>query len=122
MLYIHEITLRRKSGRGSLSRARRSYPEARIYIHPKNETILDNLTERHFRPYTLYRKEVIPELFRRLGLDLNKVKLSWSQKAGCTCPCSPGFIVKPITGDIPYDIFVTVSNKFTSRIAISGEL
>lgn len=35
---------------------------------------------------------VIPEVRKQLKLG-PEVKFSWSQRAGCTCGCSPGFII-----------------------------
>jgi hypothetical protein len=66
----------------------------RIYIWPKGETILENLMNRRDRPYTTYRKEVLPGVLAGLGIRYQDVKVRWSQYAGCTmCPCSPGFIL-----------------------------
>lgn len=65
----------------------------RIYVFPKGETVLEHLVERHSRPYSLYRKEVLPEVWAQLGIDPATVKVRWDQYAGCSCPCSPGFIV-----------------------------
>lgn len=56
-------------------------------------------------PYREFRK-VMPQVFEQLGLE--SVKFNWSQYAGCSCPCSPGFILKT-TGH--YDIFVTVKGE-----------
>lgn len=118
MLSIKSITLKPKSGASSKPNF---YHRPRIYIGPDGETVMENLVKgRHTRPYTLYKKEVLPLLFRKLGLDASSIKAGWSQKAGCSCPCSPGFIVK--TGDIPFDIHVTVTDKYVNHIKISGTL
>lgn len=78
--------------------------KARIYVHPEGENILQNLENRHQRPYTLYRKHVIPHVLRAMGLP-SSTKARWSQRAGCSCPCSPGFIVDDMLGT---DVFVTI--------------
>lgn len=67
--------------------------KARIYFSFKDETILDNLEKRKCRPHTTLRKEVVPQVLRKMGMD-PKTKVRWSQYAGCSCPCSPGFIVE----------------------------
>lgn len=120
MLNIKSITLRPKSGSSSKPNARDFYHRPRIYISPAGETVMENFTEgRHTRPYTLYRQEVLPQLFRKLGLDASSIKAGWSKKAGCSmCPCSPGFIVKE--GEVPWDIHVTVTDKYVRDIEISG--
>lgn len=64
----------------------------RLYISPVGETILDNLVNRHSRPKDIYKK-LLPEIFKQAGLP-EDTKAYWSQKAGCSCPCSPGFILQ----------------------------
>ena len=76
----------------------------RVYIFPKGETLMDNLINRKQRPYTTYKKEVMPAVLEAMGLPSN-TKIRWSQYAGCSCPCSPGFIVE---GDSRRDVFVDV--------------
>ena len=125
-MYIKSITLRQKSGSSSKPNAGSFFHRARIYISPEGETVMENLVEgRHTRPYTIYKKDVLPQLFRMLGLggvhDLDRIKVGWSKKAGCTmCPCSPGFIVK--AGNVPYDIYVTVTDKYVKQVEIKGKL
>lgn len=62
----------------------------RLYVDIEDETIFDNLANRTRRPYNIYKTAIwsseLPQVF-----DLGK--LSWSQYAGCSCPCSPGFIL-----------------------------
>ena len=67
--------------------------KGRVYIYPKGETVMQHfLIGRHTRPYTQYKKEILPVLRRELGLPKD-AKFSWSRYAGCSgCPCSPGFI------------------------------
>lgn len=64
----------------------------RVYIFPKGETIIENLFNRKTRPYTEFKKHVMPAVLEKLGLPADS-KVKWSQYCGCTCPCSPGFIV-----------------------------
>jgi hypothetical protein len=72
-------------------RDNRGYTAApRLYVSVADETILDNLANRGRRPYNVYKS-----LIRSSGLGeiLSLERLSWSQHAGCSCPCSPGFIL-----------------------------
>lgn len=46
-------------------------------------------------PFRDYRK-LLPEVFEKLGLP-KTTKARWSQKAGCSCGCSPGFILDTYT-------------------------
>ena len=80
------------------------YRPPRIYIFPKGESILDNLfVGRHNRPYKMYREKILPTVFEELRWDA-KTKVRWSQYAGCTCPCSPGFVVTKPTLKDPHDL------------------
>ena len=79
-----------------------SYP--RIYIFTKGESIIENLENRRQRPATTYKKELLPKLIENIK-PLQGAKIRWSQKAGCSCGCSPGFIVEIAKS---FDIFVTV--------------
>lgn len=56
-------------------------------------------------PFALYRQHVIPTVLLAMGQPSN-TKVRWSQKAGCGCGCSPGFIIHQ-TG-VPKDVWVTV--------------
>lgn len=64
----------------------------RVYCWPSKETVLENVQNRHGRPVELYRRELLPALFERINLP-STTKATWSQKAGCSCGCSPGFIL-----------------------------
>jgi len=78
--------------------------QTRIYVWPQGESIMDNLQNRRQRPYTAYKKEVIPAVLKEMGLPAD-TKVRWSQYAGCSCPCSPGFVVD---GDSRRDVHVDV--------------
>jgi len=81
----------------------KSSSKARLYIWPQGETIMENLVNRRHRPYVAYRKEILPDLYKQLGWD-SSVKARWSQYAGCSCPCSPGFVLSGVYGvDIHVD-------------------
>ena len=52
--------------------------------------------------------------------DINTFKLVWSQKAGCSmCPCSPGFVIKPLTEDQKWN---TAFMNFSIQIERNEEL
>ena len=81
--------------------------QTRIYIWPQGESVLQNLENRRQRPYTTYKKEVIPAVLEKMGMPAD-TKLRWSQYAGCSCPCSPGFIVD---GHSLHDVHVTIEGE-----------
>lgn len=75
--------------------------DGRVHVFTKGESILENLQNRRQRPHTVYKKEVIPAVLAAMGLPAD-TKVRWSQKAGCTCGCSPGFIVDAVRGVTAY--------------------
>lgn len=79
------------------------WSNARIYFFVKDETILDNLINRRSRPMTEYRK-LLPSVFAKAGLPTD-TKVKWRQTAGCSCGCSPGFIIDNMS---KFDVFVTI--------------
>lgn len=82
---VSDIRFERKAG----VNARKS----RIYIWPEGETLLQNLENRRNRPVGEWKRKVIPEILRQAGLPAD-TKVSFSQKCGCRCGCSPGFYIK----------------------------
>jgi hypothetical protein len=80
--------------------------QGRVYVVLNHETILENLVWRRARPHQLWKPIVKRELEKH-GIHVEK--LSWSQKAGCSCGCSPGFK----SDDLPWnqDIFITVDAR-----------
>ena len=50
-----------------------------IHIFLQGESLYENLMNRRQRPYTIYRKEILPEVFKQLGWS-PKTKVSWSQR------------------------------------------
>lgn len=92
----------------------REYSAApRMYVSVKDESILDNVLNRKRRPYNVYKTLIRGSL---LGQVLNLGKLQWSQYAGCSCPCSPGFILPRQTLNIGghtfsyFDVWVDVES------------
>ena len=86
----------------------------KIYVFVDNESIMDNLINRHSRPYEEYKKHVLPQVMKeiekrdpKLFAQIKDAKWSWDKHCGCSmCPCSPGFIAKGIFK--PVDIYVTI--------------
>lgn len=77
---------------------------ARLYVWPENESVLENLVVGRFtRPVKLLRA-ALPAILEATGLPA-KTKARWSQYAGCSCPCSPGFVLDAKPG---FDIHATV--------------
>lgn len=89
----------------SLERTPKSYnSHPRLHVSIKDETMIKNLENRHSRPYELYRP-LLPEILKRAHLD-ETMKVKWSQRAGCSCGCSPGFI---LMCDGHFDLYVDIS-------------
>jgi len=78
-----------------------------INVDIKDESLTDNLTFRHSRPTKLYRQivnQVRDGITEAHGIDLSD--FVWSQRAWCSCGCSPAFLVLSSRG---YRINITVS-------------
>jgi hypothetical protein len=97
MITIKDISVKVES-----YHVRRAEPLKRrnkMYIHP-TETILENLENRRSRPYTTWKKEIIPLVMEWLKInmpnhydELKDSKWGWNRNCGCSmCPCSPGFV------------------------------
>ena len=84
-----KVTLTERSYTG---RTREYTAAPRLYVSVENdaETVIGNLMNRTRRPYNVYKTLIHGTT---LGKHLDLSKLSWSQHAGCTCNCSPGFIL-----------------------------
>ena len=100
----------------------RSYDKKpRVYVFPEKETVMENLFNRHSRPTKEYKNAVKDRVFEAMGLDKDENTLSWSQYAGCSCPCSPGFIIKnkiPGRGWPRVDVYVTLANDSTDTVSV----
>ena len=98
---------RGRNGRQYVSgrNVREFYQASRVYVWPRGESILENLCNRRSRPYTEYRKLLAGKSFME--------KARWSQKAGCSCGCSPGFILDRTLhkDDKPVDFHVEVADE-----------
>ena len=62
------------------------------------EEITDNPNTSGNGKILLNSLDLMPEVLEKVGLNtkdsrglIKQVKFRWSQKAGCSCPCSPGF-------------------------------
>lgn len=69
------------------------YYRPRIHIFPEGESLIDNLINRRSRPIKEFRA-MAKQALESLDIDHSKLDIKWSQKAGCSCGCSPGFIVE----------------------------
>lgn len=71
-----------------------------VHFSRMGQTVLENLEERHIELTDLFRYKWA-EIFRLAGredlvtaLANGLIKVKWDQYAGCSCPCSPAFVVK----------------------------
>lgn len=76
-----------------LKSQKRGRTRSRVYVWPESESILDNLQNRRNRPIKLFRQLALDGL-ASAGVKPENITLKWSQKCGCQCGCSPGFLVE----------------------------
>lgn len=90
-LKVDKLDLTRLKAKFGTDRNRK----ARVYAWPKDETILENFFEgRHNRPHRELQRQIRAVVDAALIVEgLNPQKWAWSQTAGCSCPCSPGWIL-----------------------------
>ena len=104
----------------------RRHSRTRVYFFPKGENVLENLMHRFSRPSKAY-KQLLVEVLEKANLpyitDIKAMakKTVWSQRAGCQCGCSPGFV---INGGWSYgrDIFVDVEGDDALVDPAKGEV
>ena len=106
-----QVTLSNPKTRVRQNGERDRFSKSRLYIDVQGETIMDNLMNRKSRPYQQY-KALMPEIFKLLNIEPKPV--TWSQYAGCSCPCSPGFIIKEDDRGVDYWITITYNNETTN--------
>ena len=80
----------------------RPLSKVRMFIVHDNENVVTNFTKRNSRPQAVYRKEILPIVLPEYLLT--GVKASWSQNAGCSCGCSPGFILDVHPAKTGYEV------------------
>ena len=79
--------------------------KTRVYFDHEGESILENFGNRVARPQALY-ETYLGDVAEALGLPRTS-KIRWSQKAGCRCGCSPGFVC---SDSYRKDVWVTLTN------------
>lgn len=97
----------------------------RVYVDIEGENVLGNLLNRHSRPHVAWRELIAGPLTELFGLDLidpetgdlrGENRLTWRQNAGCSCGCSPAFLLE---GPVPEllrstDVTVTIGSVYAT--------
>jgi hypothetical protein len=85
--------------------------QPRIYVYVNDFDVIEDLENRFRRPHKVYRRYAV-EALETLGMT--DPKFSWSQKAGCSCGCSPGFIVsednRVVNGTRYWDLWIDINS------------
>lgn len=78
----------------------------RLFVMTDGEELMSDILNRFNRPYEAYKAEVLPMVLKN---ELWLAKASWSQKAGCNCGCSPGFLLDVDPAKVGYEaVYVTI--------------
>ena len=101
---------------------REMYAKPRLYVGSDAAfSLVEDLENRTRRPFKVWR-EALRDLFDELnyaGIHVDFAASRWSQHAGCSCPCSPGFILTQQTvrfADFDtacFDVFVRLKGAAT---------
>ena len=87
------IEVRRKGGTW-----REQNSKSHLSVHMLGESVWDNLMNRRNRPTKIW-KMVGETALISLGMEEELfAKMYWNQKAGCSCPCSPAFVMPNLFG------------------------
>lgn len=90
-------------GRGYSNPVRATHP--RVYVDAgKSFNALEDLSNRRRRPHHDWKPFVV-EALDRIGITYER--MFWSQTAGCSCGCSPGFVLRNADAP-PMDVWVTL--------------
>jgi hypothetical protein len=106
-----------------IERERRGNSRIHVFAEAGSETIMDDLVNRRNRPRDAWKATALRSL-RQLGFDPLDLaaRMRWSQRAGCKCGCSPGFVMNDYTFrglghsgtplvEFGYDVFITPQPK-----------
>lgn len=115
------ITVIKVRHRRYMDDPRTYHGKTRIYIHVAGDCRFD-------RPYKLYRT-YMPYILAKLGLPAG-TKASWSQRAGCSCGCSPGFVLQASPYAVAQaqgtsgttDIFVTITGSADAKLKADANI
>jgi len=87
----HKIQTRRQTGHA--------------YFFLTGESIMENLYNRRNRPVKQFKK-LLWDVLKQEGATEHQIgRITWSQRCGCSCGCSPGFRIEGFYGR---DIFIDV--------------
>jgi hypothetical protein len=81
---------------------------SRVYFFPEGEDATTNLLNNFEdnRPHDVYASELMPKILSAMGLPFES-NFRWDQLAGCSCGCSPGFVIENSKGKDVYVTYVT---------------
>ncbi len=82
--------------------------KTRIYIFEEGENTIRDQVGDDLRSAQQIYKIMLEQLLIQEGVIENKNQLRWSSTAGCSCGCSPGFIVN---GSYGKEVFVTLTHE-----------
>lgn len=94
------------AGRHSRPRfERKRHTHSRCYVsdlRPFN--LAEDLDNRTRRPHTVW-KPLVVEALGRIGVKPEAIH--WNQRAGCSCGCSPAFILKGVTNAVDFTVVLS---------------
>lgn len=115
----------------SLSRRER-WKKSRLYVDinesiQKNKNIVDVFYSRYNSPKIRLTKQIKKELvnelnklFPNIACHESDIRLKWNQYAGCSCPCSPGYVMTFNDNvSLPYNI--VYGGSFNVSVLLSDE-
>lgn len=92
-IQLKEFFKRDRQAPGTRGEYKSYMSKPRVYVRmtfPGSSMVDDLVLRRMHSPRKL--KPLVIETLKENGIVVNKLK--WSRYAGCSCPCSPGFIIE----------------------------
>ncbi|MCA1800259.1 MAG: hypothetical protein LC650_03105 [Actinobacteria bacterium] len=82
--------------------------KTRVFVMALDRDALQEDQLTHRQAVARMKRAVIPKVLEQLGVTSEHVKAGFSQKAGCACGCSPGFVLDAHWGQ---EVFVDVASE-----------
>jgi hypothetical protein len=89
----------------NLERVAKQVGAPNIYTKRGDYPLLDKAWDAHNKMIVAAKRSALEVVLNAIKADTDKLKIKFSRKAGCSCGCSPGFIIE---GEAPRgtDMFI----------------
>lgn len=104
---IKKVTVRDLPISSKFKKKNRLTKKTCIYVFFSDEDVLSLIKTRYSRPHKAVKTHFMTEILMLAQLPTD-TKMSWSQRAGCSCGCSPGFVINDERVSRGKEIYVNI--------------